>query len=133
MQQGNAHRLLDGRRHLVHGVGTEHQQLGTGPFQGLRRIRQQAPGLLPVAALLQALDLVEVDTQQHQPGRVQAAQARLHRLVEVAVVGDGRLPAHAADQADGFHPWCAPVACRSGHAAANAVAAVVTVAWRLPT
>lgn len=90
-------------RYLVHGVGTQHHTIGPGPLQPLHAIGQYLPGLLPVAAALQEFNLVKVNTGQYQFGGMKAAKARLYGLVDVVAVGNGGFPAHAADEADGFH------------------------------
>ena len=69
-------------------------------------------GFVSRTAGLQALHLGEVDAVEHHLGRVESAETAFHELVEVAVVGDRGLPAHAADDADGLH-GAAPVAALS--------------------
>src|SRR5258708_4513806 len=52
--------------------------------------------------MLQPLDLVEVDAVEDHFRRMQPAEAFLDRLVDQPVIGNGRFPTHAADQADGL-------------------------------
>ena len=78
-------------------------------FQLARRIGQQHAGALPVAGVLPFGDLGEVERPQQQSCRMQAAEALAHDLVEQAIVDRRRFPAHAADQAKGFHVFTAPM------------------------
>ena len=103
VEQRDVRRGLDGGGHLVHGVGAQHDEVGSGARERLRGRGEHGAGGVPVAVVLQALDLGEVDAVQHDPGRVQAAEAGLHRFVDLAVVRHGGFPAHAAEEADGLH------------------------------
>ena len=62
-----------------------------------------ARGLHLIASALQRLDLVEIHAVQNDLGRVQATQTAFDDFVDLAVIRDGRFPAHAADEAEGFH------------------------------
>src|SRR5690606_22425077 len=57
----------------------------------------------PVTLVLQRLDLREIHAVENEPCRVKTTEALLHPLINQAVVGLGRLPAHSADQACCFH------------------------------
>jgi len=103
VQQRDPHRGLDGGRHAVHRVRAHDEEVGAGGLERPGGPREQAPRAVPVARALQFLHLVEVEAREQDPRGVQAAEARGHRLVGDAEVGDGRLPAHAADHADGLH------------------------------
>jgi len=103
MQQGNLYRCLDSIGHFVHGVGTQHQCLGTGALQLVRSLRQQLASRRPVACALQMLNLGKVHAVQNNPCRVQATQTLLHTFVNELVIQHSGLPSHAANQADGLH------------------------------
>jgi hypothetical protein len=103
VQQGNRHRRLDGRRDLVHGVRAQQQKVRASVFDGARSSGKQAAGRIPLTAALQFLDFGKVNTVEDDPRRVQATQALPHQFVDPAIVGERRFPAHAAEQADGFH------------------------------
>ena len=71
---------------------------------------ERAPGihhalrrLLPAGFALQHLARGEFHGIQYALGRVQPAKLFLDCLVEDAVILEGRFPAHAADEANGFH------------------------------
>jgi hypothetical protein len=85
----NAHGRLDGRRHPVHRVGTQDDEVRAGPLQRLGRVGQHGACLVPFARMLQLFDIVEIHAEQDDLGRVQAAQVELHRFVDVPVVGNG--------------------------------------------
>ena len=84
---------------------------------------EQAAGVLPVPRGLHGLDLGEVDGGHQHAGRVEAAEAVAHRLVEDLVVERGALPAHPAQQADLAHRRCTSV-----HAPIQPAGSTVT-AW----
>lgn len=96
-------RGLDGRRHHVHGIGTKNYAIRTGGLQRTRRTGEELSRSVPIAAVLQTLDCVEIHAVQHQPRRMQSAQAFFDELVDMAVVRDGGLPAHTADESQELH------------------------------
>jgi len=100
VEQRYADRRLDRVGHLVHGVGAQHQEVGAGPLQRRGLGGEQPSGVVPPVLDLHLLDLGEVDRGHQDPGRVQPAEAFLHRLVDEPVVLGGRLPAHAAEEPD---------------------------------
>ena len=46
---------------------------------------------------------MEINAVENELCRVQTAQMLFDRLVDLTVVGNGRLPTHAADEAYGLH------------------------------
>ena len=60
MQQRYLHRRLNGRRHLVHGVGGQQQCRGPRLLKPLSGLRQHLPSRLPVATPLQLGDLGKI-------------------------------------------------------------------------
>ncbi len=96
-------RRLDLRRHLVHRVRAQDEEVGARASDGAGGIRQDFARLFPLARVLQLLDLVEVHAVERDLRRVQPAQALADDPVDGLVVRDRRLPAHAADEPDGLH------------------------------
>jgi hypothetical protein len=94
---------LDGGRHLVHRVRAQNQEACACPLKRTSGVGQDHACTFPITDTLEPFDLMKVDAVQDDLRRMQTAQAFLDRLVDLAVVRDGRLPAHPADQADGPH------------------------------
>ncbi len=103
VNQRQAAGLLDRLRHLVHGVGADHDSFGAGGAQSHCGGGQQPAGAVPIALVLQAFNLLKIDAVEHDFGRVQPAEARLYLLVDGAVIRNGGFPAHATQQAQHFH------------------------------
>jgi hypothetical protein len=103
VQQGNRDRGFDLRGNLVHGVGAQHDEIGTGPLEGARRVTEKLSGVFPSAFALEGFDVVEVDAEEDDPRGVKAAEPGSHRFVDGLVIRHGGLPAHAPQQADDFH------------------------------
>ena len=82
-------------------------------------VAEDDAGIVPAIGALQLLDRREVDGVEDDGGRVQAAEAARGLLVEHAVVVGARLPAHAADEADGLHRPARSWRGRSAKAAAT--------------
>jgi len=76
-----------------------------------RGVGEDRPGSTPVIGTLQSLDVGEVDAVQQQLRRMQAAESLPHPLVEDAVVGNRRFPAHAADQPERAHGLTSSSGC----------------------
>ena len=103
VNQRQAAGLLDRLRHLVHGVGADHDSFGAGGAQSHCGGGQQPAGAAPIAPVLQAFNLLKIDAVEHDFGRVQPAEARLYLLVDGAVIRNGGFPAHTTQQAQHFH------------------------------
>src|SRR5580658_953663 len=87
----------------MHGVGAKYQEICACGLNGSRRFTQNFAGGLPVARALQLFNVVEINAEKNYACRMQAAQALFDHHIDMPVVRDGGLPAHAADQPDGFH------------------------------
>ena len=121
VEQGNVDGGLDLRRHLVHGVGPDQQEIGATGLDGPGLGRQQTGGGGPVTGMLQPLYLGKIDAIEQHPRRMQAAEPRPHTPVERLVVADGGLPAHATQQTDTFHePSLPPLWHRAARASCRA-------------
>ena len=102
MKQGNRYGGLHLVGDLVHGVGAQQQQLSAGGLESLGRLGEQLPSLVPSSLDLQALHIGEVHQRQHEPRRLQTAEAFTDQLVGQPVVLRAGLPAHPAQHPD--HP-----------------------------
>jgi hypothetical protein len=91
------------RRDAVHGVGANEQSLGPAVRQLAGRRLQNLGHAVPVALLLQVGNVLKIQADQLQGGRVQSAPASRHFAVDVLVIQGGGLPTHAPDQTDFFH------------------------------
>lgn len=100
MKQRNANGRFDARSNLVHGVRTKNEEVRTGRLQRTRCTGKHISRSLPFSGALQSLDLVEVDAVENQLRGMKPTQALSDRLVDLAVVRNGPLPAHATDQTD---------------------------------
>ncbi len=103
MQQRDVDGRFDLGSDLVHGVGADEQEVSARRFDGTSGLGQHLARLRPIARVLQHLDLLEIDADHGDARRMQAAQPLLHAFVDPAIVEFGAFPAHAAEQADGFH------------------------------
>ena len=103
MDQRNLDARLDGGRHAVHRVRAEHQEVGPAVLEHERSVCEERARLLPAIGVLQALDLVEIDAVEDEPGGMEPAELLTDRAIDDLVVGNGRLPAHPAEQADRPH------------------------------
>ena len=61
VDQRDADRLLNEIRQLMHGIGTQHDEIRAAALQPLRRVGHNLPGLIPLAAVLKLLNLGEID------------------------------------------------------------------------
>ncbi len=76
-------------RHPMHGVGADHHQVGAPVPYPPGCVDHHFGGSFPIVAALQLLHLGEVDRDEHQPGRVEAAQSLLDPFVDEPVVEGG--------------------------------------------
>ena len=103
VEQGNGDPLLHLGGDLVHGVGADHQEVGTGSFQIFRSPGQYFGAFLPASLGLIFLNLGKIHAVKKDFGGVETAQTLLDGFVENLIIGDSAFPAHAADESDGFH------------------------------
>src|ERR1700734_363070 len=74
VQQRNVYGRLDRIGYLVHRVGTQHDTVCTCELERTRGERELSAHRMPIAMAQAALDVVEIDAVEDQPGRVQAAE-----------------------------------------------------------
>ncbi|OIQ81474.1 hypothetical protein GALL_367660 [mine drainage metagenome] len=103
VQQRQRYRGGDRVGNTVHRVGADQHAIGSAALQAPRAVGQLFAQPVPVAGALALHDVFEIDAEQQQPRRVQAAEPLGDRAVDDAVVQRGRFPAHAPDQSDGLH------------------------------
>jgi hypothetical protein len=103
MKEWDRNGFLDSRSHTVHCVCAQHETVRTRQLKRTCRLCQPAPRLWPIARVLQAFNVVKVDTVKNDLGRMEAAQPISDSFIDDTVVGNGGLPTHPADQADGSH------------------------------
>lgn len=65
VNQRQAAGLLDRLRHLVHGVGADHDSFDAGGAQSHCGGGQQPAGAAPIALVLQAFNLLKIDAVEH--------------------------------------------------------------------
>ncbi|MNY22464.1 hypothetical protein D3C86_1560760 [compost metagenome] len=87
----------------MHGVGADQHTIGTRIGKTRTRSAQKRACLIPAIGFLKGDYLGKIERMHDDIGRDQAAAAVAHGLIDHAVIGCGRFPAHAADQADPFH------------------------------
>lgn len=104
MHNWNVNGLANDVKAFVRRVGAEHNRFGSCGLQSLRGIDDQIRDALPIVFDLQAMNvsLVKVRQQQRRVGVV--AEVIVHRLIDDAVVLDGRVPRSPADQTEASHP-----------------------------
>jgi hypothetical protein len=61
MEKGDRDTRLHVVGHEVHGVGADHQELGTGALEPLRRSDHESGRIIPSIFALQPLDEIEVE------------------------------------------------------------------------
>ncbi|MCY1303741.1 hypothetical protein D9M70_534630 [compost metagenome] len=87
----------------MHGVRTKQHEIRAADLDLARGLLHEPPKFIPLLRMLQCLDFLEADGGHDAAGIVVPAHPGFHVLVDQPVVLGGRLPAHAADQSDGFH------------------------------
>ncbi len=95
MQERQRAAVLNMRCHLVHGIGTKQYPLGASPLQPQRRLGQDRPGFIPLAARLAGFDIMKINAVQQQACGVQPPQTLLNPFVNQAIIRDCRFPAHS--------------------------------------
>ena len=103
MQQRQAAGRRNGVGQAVHGVRTQHEVLRPGGGEAPGRSAQLLPKRIPGIGVLQRFDLSEVRAPEQQFRGGTTPKARLHLLIDAGVVGLGRFPAHAPQEAKNFH------------------------------
>jgi len=86
--------------HQVHGVGAQQDEVGAAALQAEGGVFHPVGQFIPIALMLEALDLAEIDRPHQAARRVNAAEPVANLAVDDPVVFGGAFPAHAADEAD---------------------------------
>ncbi len=107
MDQRDRDGCLNLIRQFVHGVGADQDAFCSSLFKTAGMAGKDTGCHGPVASLLQADNGVEIDRAQENFGGGKASQPVAHLLIDPAIVDRCAFPAHAANQADGFH-HCSP-------------------------
>jgi|SRR5688572_21139149 len=69
---------LDHRCNDMHGLGAQHDDLGTGRLKNARILGRQRPSRFPVTGILKRLDCGEVVAADDKVGRVRPAEPNAH-------------------------------------------------------
>ena len=93
---------------LVHRVGANHQNVRPGLLYSSGRPDQQLCRGVPVSCELQRRYLCKIQGNHDDLRRMKTAELFTDKLVDDAVIFEGRLPAHPTDKPDRFH-------CLSAH------------------
>ena len=98
------HRHRHRRRHavidLVHRIGPDQDRGRTRLLQPLGAVFEHTASARPFLGARKPDEVGEIEVLDEHRGAGELARPRLHQLVDVVVIGAGRNPAHAADQAD---------------------------------
>ena len=103
VQKRHARGALDLIGHLVHGVRTDHDRVGTCGYESLGCAAEEFGASRPVTLRLLFFHLGKVHAVEDDLCGMEAAQRLGDALVDFLVVGDGALPTHAAQESDRFH------------------------------
>ena len=87
----------------MHGVGADQNAIGAGLGETLAGARQHVGRRIPFAGGLQLHHGVEIERAQGDLAGMEPAEPVAHGFVDELIIDGCRFPAHAADQADGFH------------------------------